>query len=328
MERLFLLTLIQISGILCQMNNTEINDILSKCISLKPRELIISDLKWKYLIRAVLRSKNVMIIGPTGCAKTFATHCIAKALNRPFEKFNIGSTDDARATLIGNTTYKKEIGTIFHKSTFVNAITTPNTIVLLDELTRGTHAAWNILFPVLDPLQRYLRLDENESGETIKVADGVCFIATANIGTEYTSTRVLDKALARRFPVKLEMPLLTEDELKHLFGILFPDATPDQKKLMKTLASISDDLIAQCQLEDAKITSVISPANIIEMCYLILDGFNLEEIAEAAIYPDYPDESGADSERVFVRSVCQKYFPKNVKSPIHDPLVNRNKADF
>jgi MoxR-like ATPase len=269
-----------------------------------------------------------MVIGHTGTAKTFSVYCVAKVLNRPFEKFNIGSTDDARATLIGNTTYKKEIGTIFHKSTFVNAITTPNTIVLLDELTRGTHAAWNILFSVLDPLQRYLRLDENESGETIKVAEGVCFIATANIGNEYTATRILDKALARRFPIKLEMSLLSGDELKYLFEILFPNITPEQKKLMKTLASISDDLIAQCQLEDAKISSVISPASMVEMSELILDGFTLKEIAEAAIYPEFPDEGGMDSERVFVKSVIQKYFPKEVKSPIHDPLVNRNKADF
>jgi MoxR-like ATPase len=307
----------------------DIDKILSKCTSLKPPELIISDLKWKYLVRAVVRSKNIMIIGPSGCAKTMAARCVAKALNRPFEKFNIGSTQDARATLVGNTTYKKELGTIFHKSPFVKAITTPNTIVLLDEFTRGTHDAWNILMTVTDPTQRCLRLDEDVDGSVINVADGVSFIATANIGNEYTATKVLDKASARRFPIKLEMAPLTSKELRHLFDILFTSSrTPEEKALMSTLASISEDLIAQCALEDAPISTIIPPANMVEMAELVMDGFTLEEISEAAIYPEYPDEGGADSERAFVKSIIQKYFAKDVKNPMNDPLAGKPKRDF
>jgi MoxR-like ATPase len=302
------------------MNDVEVEELLKKCVSLKPRELIISDLKWKYLVRAVLRSKNIMIIGPTGCAKTMAARCVAIALKRPFEIFNIGSTQDARATLIGNTTYKKEIGTLYHKSAFVKAITTEDMIVLLDEFTRGTHDAHNILMPVIDPIQRYLRLDEDENSSVANVAKGVTFIATANVGNEYTATKVMDKASARRFPIKLEMSPLTDDQLKSLFTIHFPNRTPQQVKDMNSLASISQDLIDQSKLEDSKISSTISPANIMEMSELVIDGFTLEEIAEAAIYPEYPDDGGADSERAFVKSIMQKYFVKNVNSPFNDPL--------
>lgn len=269
-----------------------------------------------------------MIIGPSGCAKTMAARCVAEVLKRPFEKFNLGSTQDARATLIGNTTYKKETGTMFHKSAFVKAITTPNTVILLDELTRGTHDSWNIILPTIDPIQRCLRLDEDENSSVINVADGVSFVATANVGNEYTSTRVLDKAIARRFPVKLEMPPLDGKQLEHLFSVLFPSRTNEEKATMKTLVSISDDLIAQCNMEDAKISTFISAASIVEMAELVMDGFNLEEIAEAAIYPEYPEEGGADSERSFCRAMVQKYFPKNVKSPINDPLANKKKASF
>ena len=247
---------------------------------------------------------------------------------RPFFVFNCGGGQDARATLIGNTTYRKDTGTLFCKSSFVEAIQTKNAVILLDELTRGNHDFWNILFPVLDPIQRTLRLDEKENSPVVKVEDGVCFIATSNIGNEYTATKVLDRALSRRFPIKLEMPLLSGKELKYLFGVLFNSRSPKEIKSMEVLTDISDDLIAQCKLEDAKISSVISPANMVEMAELVMDGFVLEEIAEAAIYPEYPDEGGADSERSFVRSILQKYFPKEVKSPIHDPLVNRKKAEF
>jgi len=310
------------------MNETEIDNALRNCHTLKPKELIISDLKWKYLVRAILRAKNVMIIGPSGCAKTMAATCVAKALNRPVGKFNLGSTQDARATLIGNTTYKKETGTVFHKSAFVKAITTPDTVIILDEFSRGTHDSHNILMTVTDPTQRCLRLDEDDESTLIKVAEGVSFIATANIGNEYTATKVLDKASARRFPIKLEMSPLTGKELIHLFNIIFYSKTDDELKMMTTLSKISDDLISQCKLEDATISTFISPANMVEMAELVMDGFSLEEIAEAAIYPEYPDDGGADSERSFVKSILQKYIPKDVKSPINDPLAKKVVIDF
>lgn len=310
------------------MNELELDETLRTCYELKPPELIISPLKWKYLVRSVLRGKNIMVIGPSGCAKTMAARCVAKALGRQFEKFNVGSTQDARATLIGNTTYHKDSGTVFHKSRFVKAITTPNTVVLLDELTRGTHDAWNILMTVTDPTQKYMQLDEDEHSTVINVAEGVCFVATANIGNEYTATKVLDRATSRRFPMKLEMEPLNGDELKHLFSVLFHARTAEETKVMDTLAGLSDDLIAQCKMDDAKISTIIPPANMVEMAELVMDGFVLEEIAEAAIYPEYPDEGGADSERAFVKQIMQKYFPKNVKSPINDPLKGRRKASF
>lgn len=251
-----------------------------------------------------------------------------KRYTRPFYVFNCGGGQDSRATLIGNTTYHKDSGTFFHKSPFITAIQTENAIILLDELTRGNHDFWNILFPVLDVTQRTLRLDEKEGSPVIRVADGVSFIATANIGNEFTATKVLDKALSRRFPIKLEMSPLNGDQLKHLFGILFQSRTKEEIKLMETLASISDDLIEQCKLEDSPISTIIPPSNMVEMAELVMDGFALEEIAEGSIYPEYPDEGGADSERAFVKSILQKYFGKNVKSPIHDPLIGKKTADF
>lgn len=303
-------------------------ELLNTCISLKPKDLIISDLRWRYLIWAILHQKNILLIGESGAAKTLAARCAAKALNRPIEIILCGSSQDARATLIGNTTYQKSSGTIFNKSIFVKAIAIENNVILLDELSRGTHDLINILMPVLDPTLRTLRLDESEDSTLVKVANGVTFIATANVGNSYTATKVIDKAILRRFPIKLEMPALNGEELKHLFGISFPNRTREEINLMEILSSISDDLITQCHMEDAKISSFISCANIIEMCELVMSGFNLMEIAEASIYPEYPDEGGADSERSYVKQILQKYFPKDVKNPLNDPLKNKRKASF
>jgi len=58
----------------------DVTDFLSKCEELKPDHLIISPLKWRYLMRSVLRGKNILMTGPSGCGKTLAAQTIAGAL--------------------------------------------------------------------------------------------------------------------------------------------------------------------------------------------------------------------------------------------------------
>jgi len=177
------------------------NFIHNDSYRLKPKQLIVNELKWKYLMRSAMRGKNIMMTGAAGCGKTMAAKSIVNALDRPDFYFNLGATQDPRATLIGNTHFNKEDGTYFSEALFVKAIQTPNAVILLDELSRAHPDAANILMTVLDEGQRYLRLDEADGSPTIKVAEGVCFIATANIGNEYTATRVMDRALMDRFIV-------------------------------------------------------------------------------------------------------------------------------
>ena len=178
----------------------EIIKFINDSYKLKPEGLFMNQLNWQYLIRSAVRGKNIMLVGPSGCGKTVAAQSVQEALGRPNFYFNLGATQDPRATLIGNTHFRDK-ETLFAESLFVKAIRTPNAIILLDELTRAHPDAWNILMTVLDYKQRYLRLDEKENCETVKVASGVTFIATANIGNEYTATRVLDRALKDRFVI-------------------------------------------------------------------------------------------------------------------------------
>ena len=189
------------------------NFIHKESVGLKPNLLKMQPLSWKYLVRSAMRGKNIMMTGPAGCGKTMAAKSVISALDRPEFYFNLGATQDPRSVLIGNTHFDKEKGTYFSESVFVEAIKTPNAVILLDELSRAHPDAWNILMTVLDQGQRYLRLDEKDGSDTINVAEGVTFIATANIGNEYTSTRVMDKALLDRFIVIELTPLSTEDEL-------------------------------------------------------------------------------------------------------------------
>tara|TARA_B100000579_G_scaffold436512_1_gene462661 strand:+ start:1600 stop:2787 length:1188 start_codon:yes stop_codon:yes gene_type:complete len=281
----------------------EIVDFISNSYGLKPTGLVMKELKWKYLIRSAVRGKNIMMTGQAGCGKTMAAKSLVNALDRPDFYFNLGATQDPRASLIGNVHFDKGKGTYFSESLFVKAIQTPNAVILLDELTRAHPDAWNILMTVLDYGQRYLRLDESDGQDTIKVADGVTFIATANIGNEYTATRQLDKALMDRFTV-IEMDLLNDEEELGLLKYMFP--TVDESEL-KNISSITHLTRTEAATDNPRITSGVSTRTSVEIAGLLFDGFNLMEAADITIYPQYDATGGVDSERTFVKQIVQKF---------------------
>ena len=283
--------------------HAEIMDFISNSYDLKPKGLIMKELKWKYLIRSAVRGKNIMMTGQAGCGKTLAAKSLVNALDRPDFYFNLGATQDPRSTLIGNVHFDKKKGTFFSESLFVKAIQTENAVILLDELTRAHPDAWNILMPVLDYGQRYLRLDEADGQTTINVADGVTFIATANIGNEYTATRQLDKALLDRFTV-IEMDLLTQEEEYGLLKYMFPTV---EEKTLENVSNITSLTRAEAMTENPRISSGVSTRTSVEIAGLLFDGFSLLESADITIYPQYDSTGGADSERTFVKQIVQKF---------------------
>ena len=270
---------------------------------LKPGSLVMNELKWKYLIRSAVRGKNIMMTGPAGCGKTMAAKSLVKAMDRPDYYFNLGATQDPRATLIGNTSFSKEQGTYFSESTFVKAIKTPNAVILLDELSRAHPDAWNILMTVLDEGQRYLRLDESEGQETIEVAEGVTFVATANVGNEYTSTRVMDRALIDRF-TQIEMDVLSKEQESSLLTALYPNVDKD---VLTNLAELSHITRVESSSDEGKLSTHVSTRTAVECGSLIYDGFSLEEAAEVTILPRFDSTGGLESERTYVKQILQKY---------------------
>jgi len=305
-------------------DHTAVIDFIHKDgIALKPKNLIMTELKWKYLLRSAVRAKNIMMTGPAGSGKTMAAKALVEALNRPFHYFNLGATQDPRASLIGNTHFNKAEGTYFNESAFVKAIKTPYSVILLDELSRSHPEAWNILMTVLDQTQRYLRLDEAVDSPIVKVAEGVTFIATANIGNEFTSTRVLDRALVDRF-VTIEVDVLNAEQELELLTMLYPDTNAED---LKAIAEIAHHTREQVKSDVGKITTSVSTRTSVEMAGLIYDGFNLIEASEVAIFPLYSQDGGMDSERTYIKQLVQKYVRAEDNSGLYDNVVEEPQKD-
>ena len=166
---------------------------------------------------------------------------------------------------------------------------------------------------VLDPIQRYLRLDEKDDSPTIKVAKGVSFIATANIGMEYTATRVIDRAILDRFSL-FEMDVLGEEDEYSLLKGKFPSIND---KLLSNLCTIVSHIRKEINSDSPRLSTMVSTRNTIEIASLLDEGFSIDNAAELLIYPLFPND-GNDSERVFIKQLIQKYIGKSSKDELFD----------
>jgi len=292
-------------------NQADAIKFIRSSYSLKPKKVFISELKWMHLVRTILRGKNCMVVGMQGSGKTLIARTVARVTGRPYFMFNLGEASDPKSYLLGNTHFSKESGTIFYPSRFIRAIQTRGAIIHLDELSRAHPDVWNVLMSVLDYTQRYVVLDESRDNAIIQVAEGVTFIATANIGAEFTATRVLDRALTDRFTY-IEIDILTKEQETELLKILYPSIA---ETLLAAVADIASTTRDECKGANPKVTTSMSTRLSVETAELLYDGFSLTEAAELAIYPFFSEDGGLDSERTFVRQLVQRFVDDGSSMP-------------
>lgn len=175
------------------------------------------------LQRNVKKGVNTLLLGSTGVGKTELVSNIAKEMGLPLTIFDMGTMTDPIMSLVGTHVIKYEDGKTtskFVRSRFSDVIQQPG-IILLDELSRASATANNLLFPCLD-FRRELPMEYCfENVTPIKVHPECVFFATANLGGQYTGTHKLDRALMDRFML-VEIDSLKDEQVKETIKIHTP----------------------------------------------------------------------------------------------------------
>jgi len=130
----------------------------------------------------------------------------------------------------------------------------------------------------------------------------------------------MDRALLSRFPVKIEMNPLKKDKEFELLKDRFNINNPEELELLENVCDIAAHTREQIKLEESKLTNFIPTRSTVEIAELITDGFNLIEIAETTIYPNFSDDGGIDSERTYMKQLVQKYIKTTDEELYTDPV--------
>lgn len=257
-------------------------DTLPDCPNIENTGFYVEDKNWKYLVRNIKRKKPTLLIGPTGTGKTELILMACKQLGVNCEVHDMGAMQDPLTDLIGCHRIKNGNST-FDYAKFVDDVQKPG-VILLDELSRAPLMTNNILFPCLDNRRELpLAIADSEGPRSVKVHPDCVFIATANIGSEYSGTQEIDAALMNRFlPLKVDyMPKQNEIEvLKKRCNISENDAV--------TLVAFANAM--RQKNKEGSIMYPVSTRENIAMGEMLADGFDMIDAVNFVVCNKFNDE--------------------------------------
>lgn len=253
---------------------------------------------WSLLARNVQKHINTMILGPAGTGKTSVIKVLCDKLGLKLHIFDMGSMMDPISSLLG--VHRLEAGgSIFDYAKFTQVIQEP-CVILLDELSRAPQSAMNILFPCLDD-RRSLSIEIacGKGIREIKIHPEVTFIATANVGAEYSGTNSMDRALVNRF-FTLELGYIPAKEESAVLSKRTGISKADSDMIVKVAGNIRN--LASKQ----EVSSSPSIRETLMVAELVADGWTLGQAMQMVYLPLY-EGTKSEGERGTIYKTLSSY---------------------
>jgi MoxR-like ATPase len=254
---------------------------------------------WLILLRNIKQKINTLMTGPTGSGKTSIIKLACEKLGLRLSIYDMGSMFDPVSGLLGVHRLQEGGVSVFDYAKFTEDIQKPG-VILLDELSRAPVTSNNILFPCLDDRRTLpVEIAGGKDVRSIPVHPEVCFIATANIGSEYTGTMILDRALQNRF-FPLELGYLKKENESAVLQKR-SDIGKDNADLIVTVANQIRDIYRK-----QEISCSISTRETLMISKLVSDGWSLRESLELVLLPLY-EGTNSDGERGTIKKILMAY---------------------
>ena len=254
----------------------------------------ISDDNWRLLMRNILTGTNTMMIGPTGTGKTELVMLACRKLGIECNVYNMGTIFDPISELLG---VHRLVGgsSTFDYAKFAKDVQKPG-VILLDELSRAPVTTNNVLFPCLDS-RRVLPVDM-AGGDDLRVIPlhpKCVFVATANVGSEYTGTMSMDRALVGRF-FPLELGYMESEEEKKVLMKRHGISESDARNIVTVAATVRNKHAA------TELSSSLSTRETLMAARLISDGWSAQKAMELTFLPLF-EGTKVEGERAVVMQI-------------------------
>ena len=255
----------------------------------------ISSKDWYLLVRNIRSKVNTMLVGASGSGKTELVMLACRKLGIRCRVYDMGSMHDPISGLLGVHRLQQGGVSVFDYAKFTQDIQQPG-VVLLDEISRAPVTANNILFPCLDSRRQLpVEIAGGKDVRSISVHPECVFIATANVGAEYTGTMSMDRALVGRFfPLELDyMPCTEEAKVLSKRCSIKPNDAANIVAVAETIRNLYGKQELSCS---------ISTRETLMAGRLVADGWTALEAMEMTFLPLF-EGNRTDGERSVVSKI-------------------------
>ena len=266
----------------------------------------VSEPNWLMLARNIVKKVNTLLVGPSGTGKTELVIEAARQMGYQLCIYDMGSMHDPMTQMLGTHRIDSDHKSVFDYAQFVHDVSEApaegmkGKIILLDELSRAPLNTLNILLPCLDSRRNLpVEMAGEKDRRIVDVHPDVTFIATANVGSEYTGTNSLDKALVSRL-LTIELSYMPDSDEIAVLTKRTGIGRDDAANIVRVCGRIRS-LYAK-----GEISNDVSTREALRAADMVADGWSALDAMKQVFLPIFEGDEN-DGERSVVKKIFMAY---------------------